>query len=79
MKPIVTELNDDSLKEEVRSNGGLLICTAGYEDRALNAATLIGRPKDSLVRVVRLVDGDAANDIARNQKNFLERLTRAKS
>jgi hypothetical protein len=63
-KPTVTLVDDDALKKWVRAECGLFICTAGYEDRALKAAATIGRPTHAAVRVIRLIDGDAANDEA---------------
>ncbi len=64
VKPSISVVDSDGLRSLVARESGLFICTAGYEDRALKAAAVIGRPEDSRIRVIRLVDGDASNDEA---------------
>jgi hypothetical protein len=54
----------DDLRTEIASDGGLFVCCAGYEERALYVARTLGRENIACLRVVRLVNGDAANDAA---------------
>ena len=59
-----TPIPEAELRGRVESDGGLFVCCAGYEERALYAARVVGRPKINSFRVIRLTGGDAANDDA---------------
>jgi hypothetical protein len=60
---VITTL-DASLLKEWRQKCGLLVCCAGYEERAFHAAALLAQHRAFPLRLIRLSGGDAANDQA---------------
>ena len=66
MRPIkpAVEVSGEALREEIGAYAGMFICCAGYEERALHSAKIVGRPNAARLFVIRLVGGDAANEAA---------------
>jgi hypothetical protein len=58
------ETAEHAIRDRIAADSGIFICCAGYEERALHSARVVGRPKSGLLFVIRLIGGDAANDAA---------------
>ena len=57
-------LTEKELHTAIGEDCGLLICCAGFEDRAFKVASCVQRSPHTQVRIIRLLGGDAANDRA---------------